>query len=896
MLSPGTRLGPYEILTQLGAGGMGEVYRARHETLGRDIAIKVLPAHLAADGDAQYRFEREARAVAALSHPNVLSIHDFGVCDGHAFAVMELLEGENLRTRLLRAPMSFKQALTIAQAIADGLAAVHRKGITHRDLKPENIFLTNDGRVKILDFGIAKLDEATKIDDDTLQATLELKTLPGTVLGTVGYMSPEQVRGFRADARSDIFSFGCVLFEMMTGKRPFTGESGAEVTASILRDDPFLTLPDEVQLTDELHRIIARCLEKSPENRFQSAQDLAFLLKTLSEPTSSISARRTVSTISRIRVPRQTWKVVVAAICLAALAGSFWLGRRSRPVVLTPTYTYLTNSGEDSSPAASPDGKFIAFSSRRDRKQRIWTKQMAGGVEVPITAGSDDHPRYSPDGATILFTRRGMSQNSLFTVSALGGEARKVLDDATDGDWAPDGQHIIFSRWIRTQETTSTYVGVADRDGGNVRQLAVIAKQRLYQPRCSPDGKTIALVKDVVAGTALSPVFTVDVKTGSIKEISPPESGGYLSNAVWLGDGRMLAYAQATAVDAPNILSAARIHLYDTLTGTTRAAAWIPTDTPVMDVLADGTLIYETRSQRGNMFEIDQDAGLDLRNTAIRLLTQGTGTDRQPRYTPDGKSVLFSSNRTGNNDVWRLDRETNHLSQLTAHDQTDWDPLLTEDGQTLLWSSNRTGAFEIWASAPDGTRGRQLTSLKSSAQNPTATPDGKVVFFTLSEHPKAGLWRVNIDGTGGRDIVRETPTRWPEVSPDGKYVLYVTNSQSGASVIHVVDIATEKLIPFSIDVGTGASGNGRARWSPDAKSIAFVSMNQENPGIFVQAFQPGADTASTRRQLAATLLGYAPESFAFSPEGKKMTIGGIDRTPNLMMSSGISGIVAPSHK
>ncbi len=896
MLPPGTRLGPYEILTQLGAGGMGEVYRARHDTLGRDIAIKVLPAHLAADSDARSRFEREAKAVAALTHPNVLSIHDFGVSDGHAFAVMELLEGENLRTRLVRAPIPFKLALSIAQAIADGLAAVHRRGITHRDLKPENIFLTNDGRVKILDFGIAKLDEATKLDDDTLRATLEMRTLPGTVLGTIGYMSPEQVRGFRADARSDIFSFGCVLYEMLTGKRPFQGESGAEVTASILRDDPLQSLPDDAPISEELQRILARCLEKSPENRFQSAHDLGFLLKSLSEPTASFNPRRTTSAFRPIRIHRRFWIAAAALTCLVAILCSYWLGRRSRPVPSVTTYTYLTNSGEDGSPAASPDGRFIAFSSHRDRKQRIWTKQLAGGAEVPITSGSDDHPRYSPDGSTILFTRREMSRNALFTVSALGGDPRKLLDDATDGDWAPDGQHIVFTRWIRNQETTSTYLGIADSDGGNVRQLTVIARQRLYQPRWSPDGKNIALVKDVVAGTVLSPFFIVNAQTGQTKEINPPERGGYLSNTVWLANGRALAYAQATSADAPNILSAAKVNLYDLQTGDSRTVAWLPTDTPVLDVLADGVLLYETRSQRGNMFEIDQDAGLDLRNTAVRLLTQGTGTDRQPRYSPDGKYVLFSSNRSGNNDVWRLMLETRLLSQLTAHDGTDWDPILTQDEKTFLWSSNRTGNFEIWASAPDGTAGRQLTNLKASAQNPTATPDGKLVIFTVSEHPRPGLWRVNSDGTDARDIVRETPTRWPEISPDGKYALFVTNTLSGASTIHVVNLAESKVIPFAIDVGTGASGNGRARWTPDGKSIAFVSMNRENPGIFIQTFNPDADTTATRRQLATTVLGYAPESFAFSPDGKKMTIGGIDRTPNLMMSSGIGGIVAPTRK
>jgi eukaryotic-like serine/threonine-protein kinase len=332
-LSAGTLLGPYEILSPLGAGGMGEVYRARDTRLGREVAIKVLPTDLASDRGRLDRFEKEARLVASLSHPNILALHDFGQADGVLYAVTELLEGDSLRQRLSGETLPIRKVIEIGAAVAEGLAAAHGKGIVHRDLKPDNIFLTFDGQVKILDFGLARTAEILSPEGESAAPTTPAPTEPGTVMGTVGYMAPEQVRGFSADARSDIFAFGCVLYEMVSGKRAFAAATSAETMAAILRDTPEPVSP--ARIVPGLDRIIARCLEKGPDERFQSARDLAFALREMSgtsAPLQSVSGA--ASEAPRRRFRRGPW--LIAALALAAVAVGLLLvlpaGRpRARP-------------------------------------------------------------------------------------------------------------------------------------------------------------------------------------------------------------------------------------------------------------------------------------------------------------------------------------------------------------------------------------------------------------------------------------------------------------------------------------------------------------------------------------------------------------------------------------
>ena len=321
-LPAGTRLGSYEILAPIGAGGMGEVYRARDTKLDRDVAVKVLPESVAADPDTLARFEREAKAVAALSHPNILAIHDFGMHDGHAYAVMELLEGETLRGKLVAGPIPRKQAVDYALQVARGLSAAHEKGIMHRDLKPENLFVTKDGHVKILDFGLARRVDVFSPEGETSHPTVSSYTQPGTVMGTMGYMSPEQVRGFPADHRSDIFSFGAILYELLTGAKAFKKDTASDTMAAILRDDPPETADSVRDASPGLDSIVRHCLEKDRDNRFQSAKDIVFALSEGSTLTFASGIRFVEPPPARQRKAAFI-SIAAAAILLLAVAGVF---------------------------------------------------------------------------------------------------------------------------------------------------------------------------------------------------------------------------------------------------------------------------------------------------------------------------------------------------------------------------------------------------------------------------------------------------------------------------------------------------------------------------------------------------------------------------------------------
>lgn len=765
MPAVGMRLAHYEICEKLGAGGMGEVYRARDAKLNRDVAIKVLPQHLAGDQEVRLRFEREARAIAQLSHPNVRAIYDFDVEGDCAFAVMEYLAGESLRERLRRGSLSRAEGLTIA--VAEGLAAIHQKGIIHRDLKPENIFLTADGRIKILDFGVARVSRphAVSETDTTVRVSETWNTSPGMVVGTIGYMSPEQVRGDPLDGRSDIFALGAVLFEIFTGRRAFVAATPAEITAAILRDDPPARLDDADAPPVEIRRILARCLHRRPEQRFQSAQDLAFVLRTL-QPTTTDAVSAAASTRREIAEPPPTRKAALPpapagrkwelwwgagtlpATALVGVGVAFVWSGRPKPMFLT--YTYLTNAGGDTAPAGSPDGQSFAFASQRDGRRRIWVKRLAGeDVEVAITDGDDSAPRYSPDGQRIVFARRADDgTTALYVVSSLGGEPRKIVDDAVDGDWSPDGRRLCFTRWVREQGVTSTRLESVESDGSNARFIGQLTGLRARRPRWSPDGRYIALTKDVVAGNVVSPVIVVTVAGGEARQLQPTECGGYLSSPCRLEDGVTIVAVQATSPEAPNIITPARVSAFDVRTGNVRVVAALPHDTPVCDV-RHGRLLYETRSQRGNLVEVRLGARPG-EPPQLRVLARGTSIDRRPRYTPQGDGPAFTSNRTGNNDIWRLNFADGRLASLTA--------------------------------------------FNAGAQNPTVAPDGRTIFFTVSDHPDDGLRRLGADGadTGGtrRRLVGDVFDSPPEsfaFAPDGR-ALIVTAAADAPNVMTCVGI------------------------------------------------------------------------------------------------------------
>jgi len=895
-LPAGTRLGPYEILGPLGAGGMGEVYRARDTRLQRDVAIKILPESLAADPDALARFEREARAVAALSHPNILAIHDFGVEGGRAFSVTELLEGSTLRERLASGPLPVRKATECAAQVARGLAAAHERGVVHRDLKPENLFVTGDGRVKILDFGLAKVGVAGEVGGDASNATQtptrHLETRPGVVLGTIGYMSPEQVRGVAIDHRTDLFSLGAVLYEMLTGQRAFRGATAADTMTAILREDPPPLSGIDRALPPALERLVHHCLEKNPAERFQSARDLAFHL----EATSGGSA----SDVSGVRIgerassPARSGRARLLLVTAAALAAGAALGialdhRLNRPAaVAPPSLRQLTYTGADFDPAASPDGRLIAYTSEREGAERIWLKQYPGGDEVALTSGPDQLPRFSPDGTQVLFVRSGGAHRDLYRVPVVGGEPRRILEDVMSADWSPDGGRIAFLRYRHEGEKTVYLIGVAGATGEGERVIARHDNETIFMPRWSPDGKTIAVVNRGAENTPNS-ILLYAVDGGGHRVLETPAPAGIITPVVWSGDGHALIYAKEEGfLSAGALGGSGRVIRQDIGSGRSEVILWTPTRPIDLAILAPGTLILSASTQRQNLLASAVSEG---RSGAERWITRGNAIDRQPVFSPDGEWVMFSSNRSGNLELWKVSTTSGAIRRLTDDPAQDWDPAFTPDGRSILWSSSRGGHFEIWSGNMDGSGARQVSQDGVDAENPTMTPDGRWVVYNSSNPAQAGLWKIRPDGSEATRIV---PGFWstPEVSPDGAWVAFRTRTTP--RVIHVARVSDGRLEPsLALEVG-GDQTNGRPRWMPGGKALAFNVMNPKGEsGVFVQDFVPGRDTTRTRRLLAGQDRGQRIDSYALSADGTRLVQAVADSLDSLILAEGVPGIEPP---
>jgi len=491
LLNSGTKLGPYEIVSPLGAGGMGEVYRARDARLSRDVAIKVLPAAFSRDPERLRRFEQEARATAALNHTNILAIFDIGTHEGSLYVVTELLEGETLRQRIQSGPVPVRKATDYALQIARGLAAAHDQGITHRDLKPENVFLTKDGRIKILDFGLAKLTQPEKTTSGADTPTLALQTEPGLVLGTVGYMSPEQVRGKNADPRSDIFSLGAILYEMVSGKRAFHGDTAADTMSAILKAEPLPLTETQPNVPPGLARIVEHCLEKDAGNRFQSARDVAFALEAFSGSGSTSSAVPHLSTSTRRHnLP------LLASICAGLLlaAAAFFVARVTVPAGELPTFKQLTfPRGYMQTARFGPDGETIIYSAAwRGKPIELFSTRIEGGESRALGLPDSDLLGVSSSGElAVRLTPRFYSAYSISGTLARtmlsGGTPRPVENDIEFADWSPDGKDIAVVRRVAGRTRLEFPVG----------KVLYETVGWIGNPRFSPKGDSIAFIDHV---------------------------------------------------------------------------------------------------------------------------------------------------------------------------------------------------------------------------------------------------------------------------------------------------------------------------------------------------------------------------------------------------------------
>src|SRR5687767_13310685 len=558
-LSAGARLGPYEVVSPLGAGGMGEVYRALDARLAREVAIKVLPASFSNDADRLRRFEQEAKAAGRLNHPNVTTVYDIGTHDGAPYVVQELLEGDTLRAVMAGGRFSARKAIDYSVQTARGLAAAHEKGIVHRDLKPENLFVTRDGRVKILDFGLAKLTRPESSGARPTEIpTISAGTEPGVVLGTVGYMSPEQVRGQSADARSDIFSFGAILYEMLSGRRAFRGDSAADAMSAILREEP----PD-LSLTNQhvsaaLDRIVRHCLEKNPEQRFHSAHDLAFDLEALLGVSESRPTAAGIPVVdSRVWLRRMALPIAAAAALAAAIVAARLAGYRmvrsvsSAPVAdgsaVGAVFRALTSqSGIEDLPSIAADGKTFVYVTSVSGNADILLQRVDGRNAINLTkdtAQDDTHPAFSPDGSQIAF-RSEREGGGIFLMGATGESVRRLTDFGFNPAWSPDGKQIaVADEGISsplTRELNLSRLWAIDVATGAKR---LITEGDAVQPSWSPHGDRIAYWA-IPPGGGQRDVWTVPAGGGSASgavAVTTAEAVDW--NPIWSPDGRFLYFS-----------------------------------------------------------------------------------------------------------------------------------------------------------------------------------------------------------------------------------------------------------------------------------------------------------------------------------------------------------------
>jgi|HubBroStandDraft_6_1064221.scaffolds.fasta_scaffold00005_173 Tol biopolymer transport system component len=610
-LTSGTKLGPYEIQSPLGAGGMGEVYRARDTRLGRDVAIKVLPEALVRDADRLRRFEQEARTIAALNHPNILAIHDIGTHDGAPFLVSEFLEGVTLREKLEAGPLPARRAIEYALGFAQGLAAAHEKGIVHRDLKPENVFITRDGRVKVLDFGLAKLVRVEERNETAL--TLGSGTLPGMVMGTVGYMSPEQVRGEPSDARSDIFSFGAVFYEMLTGKRAFKRDTSAETMTAVLREDPPELNESGWQAPLGVQRILTRCLEKSVERRFQSASDLAFAIESLNGTSSAKSVAQ--PKVSRAWLP---WAAVLATVVV--LVAVAWLGGRWSAARPQPKFTRLTyEQGFLSNARFAKDGGTVMYSAQWSNDPlQIYSVRMEFPQSTKLDLPSAALLALSSSGEMALTLDTAYHANLLSGTMAqsqmAGGTPRPLEKEVIAADYAPDGKTLAVVRHANRKVQLEYPAG----------KVLYTTSGYLDYVRVSPSGTQVAFVEHPVYDDDRGWVAVVD-EAGNHKLLTK-EYGG-IQGLAWRTDTEIWFTAADQTTDQ---------QLYAVgLSGKVRQILAAPQRTRLMDIAADGRVLLSNEQYRTEITEIEPGAGKERRG-----LEWFNGSSN-PDISPDGKAIVF---------------------------------------------------------------------------------------------------------------------------------------------------------------------------------------------------------------------------------------------------------------
>jgi eukaryotic-like serine/threonine-protein kinase len=896
-LTPGQTVASYEVVSFISRGGMGEVYLAEDKRLGRKVALKLLPSSFTTDNDRLRRFEQEARAASALNHPNIITIYEIREAAGSHVIATEFVEGETLRFRMSRAALTISEALNIAIQVADALSAAHKAGIIHRDIKPENIMLRPDGYVKVLDFGLAKLSEQASPAVAAEAPTIQVRTGSGIVIGTAGYMSPEQARGLPVDNRSDIFSLGAVIYEMLAQRKPFEGDTPSDTLAAILKTEPPPLSQVVPGIPPELARIVTKSLRKDREERYQVVKDLWLDLKALKqeldfqdkldrsvsskadetrvmlpgEPTTTTAYRSGISESISSEIKRHKVGFALAAIAMVFIfaAGGFgvyrWLNRETPAAHFAETKLMrLTNSGNVIDATISPDGKYIVYALSDRTQQSLFIRQVTTANDKEIVAPARVGffgLTFSPDGTELYYAvKANLSPGTLYRIPVLGGTPVKVLEQI-DGpiSFSPDGKQFVLIRGNYPNSGESALV-IANADGSGERDLVVKKIPQRFSPHFftgpswSPDGKLVAATVSTIGGR--SKVFGFSVDDGSEKDLSP-ESWPFSARVQWLPDMTGLL------VIAGENPAATQVWLLNYPDGRVRRVTNDLNIYRAIGLTQDGKKFTTVQSQGlVNLWVVpegDAEKAVRLPTGNINSFVSLAGSNVS--WAPDGR-ILYVSTEGGSSDIWIADASGDNRKQLTANGATNVGPVATADGRYIVWVAGQNEKRNVWRMNLDSSNPVRLTSGLSDAF-PALSPDSRWVIYTTLEGIKPTLWKVSIDG-GTPVKLTDHVAAGATVSPDGQLIAYTypeaPDPFAPPNRIGVIPFAGGSNIK-NFEVATSTSV---VHWSPDGKSILYTITSNNVTNIWSQPLEGGPPKQVT--DFKDLLLS----GFSWSPDGKQL--------------------------
>jgi len=923
----GTKLGRYEVRSVLGVGGMGEVYLAQDLQLRRSVALKLLPPQFTRDEERLRRFKQEAFAASSLNHPNILTIFEFGQQGDTHFIATEYIDGQSLRQLISRESVQLDQVIDWGTQIASALSAAHAAGVIHRDIKPDNIMVRRDGYVKMLDFGLAKLSEYKNLASDPEAATLQvIQTDPGKVMGTVSYMSPEQTRGLQLDARTDIWSLGVILYELIAGRPPFEGLSASDVVASILRSEPVPLQRFSPDIPDEMHRIVRKALQKDPDDRYHLAKEMAIDLKILRrdlelnaeiersvQPVGSADQRsgiqsRTDMNLSRpvsdtAPVPQQrstksaepfvqdrrrystVSKFVIGGVVLALIAAAFGImnywasGTGSLEPITNMRIARLTTTGRVDQAVISPDGKYIVHAAAENGLQSLRVRQVNTNSDVEVVAPSDvryDKLIFSPDGDFVYYvaTDKNSISSNLYAIPVLGGSPRKLISNVTSAvTLSPDGKSVAFIR--NMPDVGEDVVIVAEADGSNERNLAVRKLPNFFGSLTwSPKGNSLVCAAGSFVPAYNTYLIEIPLKDPKEKQLGR-QTWASMGEIAWVPDSNGLVFT-ASNPDSPG-LDSQQLWYVRYPDGEVQRITNDLHNYRTVSVTADSKRLVTLQSASSCNLWVAKNSDWNQPTQ----VTNGSRLDgRNGVAYMAGDRVVYSSSGGGSMDLWVMNADGSNQRQLTANSGNNTQPVVTRDGRYLIFNSDRSGTANIWRVDMDGTNPRQLTS-GSGEVYPHPTPDGKWVVYTLLGAGKPTVWRVSIDGGAPEQIIEGYATN-PTVSPDVESIACFYREQPNArtKIGLFGKNGGQPIRTFEMEaISLFDSVSSSLRWTADGRALTYVLSAGDVSNLWSQPVsgQPAKQITSFKSSRIF--------SFDWSPDGRQLILSRGTATSDVVLIS-----------